>query len=59
MPRPKSICIIENGRFSWMLRVDGKDISFRGRENAEYFESHYRKLGYQIKHVDTHNDPPN
>lgn len=52
------ICTIENARFSWVLHVDGMDIPFQYRENAEYFERHYRRLGYKIKHLDTSKDIP-
>lgn len=42
------ICRIVNAKFSWMLYVDGREISFQGGENADYFEEHYRALGYEV-----------
>lgn len=41
-------CILFNARFNWFLIVDGQEISFQGRHNADYFEEHYKKLGYEI-----------
>ena len=46
-PKKKGICKIINGRFSYVLEVDGKRIPFNTGE--EYFEQHYRKLGYEIQ----------
>lgn len=45
----KKICILKNDIFSWRLIVDGEDISFVGASNADYFEKHYKKLGYEIR----------
>lgn len=42
------ICEIINGQFSWILRVDGKEIQFQGSDSAEYFARHYEGLGYQV-----------
>jgi len=42
------VCTIINGTFSWVLKVDGKEISFNGFDNAEYFAKLYKKLGYLI-----------
>ncbi len=45
-------CIIVNSSFSWILKVDGKEINFQGSENAEYFKTHYETLGYEVEMVD-------
>lgn len=45
-------CKITNGKFSWLLEVDGKVIIFFGRENAEYFADHYNKLEYNVEIVE-------
>lgn len=45
----KKIARITNGRFSWVLEVDGENILFQGHSSAEYFLNHYRKLGYVIE----------
>ena len=42
-------CILINGEFSWVLKVDSKEINFKGLDNAEYFEKHYRDLGYNVR----------
>ena len=42
-------CEIINGRFSWILKVDGQTISFQGMESAEYFKNHYEALGYDVE----------
>ena len=47
-------CVIENGQFSYILRVDCKEISFQGMDCAEYFAEHYRNLGYDVKRIDTY-----
>jgi len=47
-------CEIVNGQFSWFLRVDGQDISFQGGSNADYFEKHYKELGYEVTIIDEH-----
>jgi len=49
------ICKIINGHFSWILEVDGESITFQGGHNADYFETHYTKLGYNIEKIDRHN----
>ncbi len=43
------ICKIVNNNFSWVMFVDEQAVSFSGRHNAEYFASHYRKLGYEVE----------
>jgi len=45
----KKICKLINGRFSWIMNVDGEEILFQGLCTAEYFAKHYKKLGYKIK----------
>ena len=41
-------CIIHNGRFSYELIVDGLEISFQSGSAADYFETHYSLLGYEV-----------
>ena len=41
-------CIIENAQFSYLLRVDGRIIAFQSSDSADYFEKHYRELGYKV-----------
>lgn len=45
------VCKIINGQFSWILEVDGQEISFDGGHNADYFEQHYSALGYTVKRI--------
>ena len=45
----KRKCIIENAQFSYILRVDNQKILFNGSDNADYFEEHYKKLGYEVE----------
>jgi hypothetical protein len=42
------ICRIHNGKYSYILVVDGKTIPFQYATNADYFQAHYEKLGYQV-----------
>jgi len=42
------ICKITNDKFSWVLEVDGKTVTFNGGDNADYFAELYAKLGYEI-----------
>lgn len=42
------ICEIINDKFSWILKVDNREILFNGSDNAEYFAELYTKLGYEI-----------
>jgi uncharacterized protein YmfQ (DUF2313 family) len=44
-------CKIINGQFSWILEVDGQSIGFQGGLNADYFERHYRSLGYKVERI--------
>lgn len=46
------VCKIINGKFSWLLQVDGRTISFLGRVNADYFENHYVNIGYTVERID-------
>lgn len=46
-------CLIVNDVFSWWMEVDGHTITFDGVGAAEYFEKHYRELGYEVE-VDKH-----
>jgi hypothetical protein len=41
-------CEIINGRFSYVMKVDGKTIPFNGSDCAEYFKRHYAALGYVV-----------
>ena len=43
------VCKITNDKFSWVLEVDGKTITFNGCDNADYFAKIYTKLGYTIE----------
>ena len=42
-------CQIHNGRYAYLLIVDGEKIAFQGSCSADYFEKHYRKLGYKVE----------
>ena len=42
-------CKIINGKFSWIMKVDGKVITFNGSSNADYFAALYKKLGYNVE----------
>ena len=42
-------CKITNDKFSWVLEVDGKTITFNGSDNADYFAGLYTILGYSIE----------
>ena len=48
----KKICKLINGKFSWILIVDGQEIAFTGSYNADYFAKHYKELGYKIEWED-------
>lgn len=48
-------CRIINDRFSWVLDVDDEMIRFQGGHNADYFEEHYKSLGYTVERIDRHN----
>jgi hypothetical protein len=52
LPLNNKRCQIINSRFSWIMRVDGHDISFQGSDNAEYFKNHYISLGYAVEMLD-------
>ena len=52
----KKKCKIINGRFSWIMEVDGHKISFQGFYNAEYFRDHYKKLGYDVEYIPEEQD---
>lgn len=52
---PQKTCTITNGKYCWILEVDGKVVPFNGGDNAEYFEEHYRGLGYEIVKKDEYN----
>jgi len=47
-PQVKKPCIIRNEQFSWVLYVDREVISFQGGLAADYFERHYKSLGYEV-----------
>jgi hypothetical protein len=49
----EKMCIIENAQFSYILYVDGQEIGFYGAANADYFENHYKQLGYKIEKTKT------
>ncbi len=48
----KPECVIINGQWNWILKVDGKEITFDGYYAVEYFEEHYKKLGYKVTKLD-------
>lgn len=48
MKKTEKICEIVNGDFSWTLKVDGEEINFNNSSSADYFEKHYKKLGYKV-----------
>ena len=50
----EKICILENAQFSWILKVDGVEIPFYYGSSADYFEEHYKSLGYTVKRIATH-----
>ncbi|MFA5398482.1 MAG: hypothetical protein WC346_20890 [Methanogenium sp.] len=41
-------CLLINEQFSWVLQVDNFKIPFMGFTCADYFEEHYKKLGYTV-----------
>ena len=41
-------CIIHNGRFAYELIVDEMHINFQAETAANYFETHYRLIGYEV-----------
>lgn len=45
---PPLMCTIENGKFSYIMNVDGQEISFQFHSCAEYFAKHYADLGYVV-----------
>ena len=51
------VCTIINGEFTWMLRVDGRTISFNDFDGGDYFEQLYRGLGYEVRRED-HSQTP-
>ena len=54
MAQNEKKCTIVNGQFSYLLEVDGHQISFSGGSNADYFAAHYKELGYTIERVDAY-----
>jgi hypothetical protein len=45
----KGVCLIVNDRFSYRLVVDNMNVKFQGIDAVDYFEGHYRGLGYSIE----------
>jgi hypothetical protein len=45
-------CLLINEQFSWVLQVDNFKIPFTGAACADYFEEHYKKLGYTVVRED-------
>jgi len=41
-------CLLINEQFSWILQVDNFKIPFTGFTCADYFEEHYKELGYTV-----------
>ena len=48
MNKEEKVCTIINGHFSYILKVDGIETSFTVSYNADYFEEHYKNLGYEV-----------
>jgi hypothetical protein len=42
------LCRLINSQFSWILEVDNHRVAFTGFDNADYFEEHYKSLGYEV-----------
>jgi len=42
------ICVIYNGPFSWILKVDGNNIKFEGSSAAGYFFKHFNYHDYRV-----------
>jgi hypothetical protein len=53
----KKECVLVNGRFCWILKVDGQSIPFNQAASADYFEEHYRGLGYNVRREDEYSLP--
>lgn len=47
--KPNKLCIITNAKFCWVLKVDGQEIPFNTAVSADYFEEHYKSLGYEVR----------
>ncbi len=45
----KKICRMDNATLTWVMYVDNHVIIVNSGADAEYFTSHYEKLGYKIK----------
>jgi len=45
-------CTIINAAFAYQLIVDGKTINFQGADAADYFEEHYKALGYTVERTE-------
>jgi len=45
------VCKIINGKFAWLLEVDGQRVPFQGGCYADYFEKHYSELGYKVERI--------
>jgi hypothetical protein len=41
-------CNIINKPTNWLLEVDGQSIPFDTGYGADYFEKHYKELGYKV-----------
>lgn len=41
------ICKIINGKFSWQIDVDGQKVNIN---STDYFEEHYKSLGYRLEY---------
>ena len=49
VPSEKKKCIIRNASFIYSLIVDNITISFNGSSSADYFEKHFKNLGYEVE----------
>jgi len=53
----KPLCYVEyKGFTNYSMNVDYHNIEFCGKDNFEYFKSHYEKLGYKIILTELVND---
>jgi hypothetical protein len=41
-------CVITNQPLTWVMEVDDIKVAFSGSDKADYFEAHYKSLGYEV-----------
>ncbi len=44
----KKVCYITNAPGSYLLEIDGRIIPFYGTGSADFFEQHFKDLGYTV-----------